>query len=96
MKNSHDYAAQSDPGCNPNFRRQWGKNPLCLPAFKHLGRDVAPKVVQNVGRRAISHWLDKASEARGAPAAEAFRQADAIRRKLGLAWTDLIEQRSAA
>ena len=40
--------------------------------------------------------LDKASGAHGAPAAEAFRQADSIRQKMGLAWEDLIEQRGAA
>ena len=91
-----NHAAARDPGRNVNFSRRWVDDPLQLPDFQHLGREVAPRVVEDVGRRAISHWLDKASEARGAPAAEAFRQADAIRRKLGLAWTDLIEQRSAA
>ena len=91
-----NHAAERDPGRNPNFARRWVDDPLKLPDFQHLGREVAPKVVEDVGRRAIGRWLDKASEAHGAVAAEAFRQADSIRRKLDLAWDDLIEQRSAA
>ncbi len=89
-------AAERDPGRNANFSRRWVDDPLRLPDFQHLGREVAPQVVEDVGRRAIGQWLDKASEAHGAVAAEAFRQADAIRRKMGLDWTDLIEERSAA
>ncbi len=68
---------------------------LRLPDFQHLDREVTPQTVQNAGRRAIGRWLDKASGAHGAPAAEAFKQADSIRREMGLAWDDLIEQRWA-
>ena len=96
MTNGCPFAAARDPARNPNFSRRWVDDPLRLPDFQHLGREVAPKVVEDVGRRAIGHWLDKASETHGAVAAEAFRQADQIRKKLGLAWEDLIEQRSAA
>ena len=91
-----NHAAERDPGRNANFSRRWVDDPLQLPDFQHLGREVAPRVVEDVARRAIGHWLARASGARGTPAAEAFRQADAIRRKMGLAWEDLIEQRSAA
>ena len=91
-----DLAAERDPGCNPQFQRRWVDDPLPLPDFQHLGREVAPRVIEATGRRAIARWLDTAAQAQGAAASMAFRQADAIRRRLGLAWTDLIEQRSAA
>ena len=91
-----NYAAQSDPGRNPNFSRTWGDDPLGLPGFRHLEREIGPQAVEDVGRRAIGDWLDRASEGHGAVAAEAFRQADSIRRKLGLAWDDLIDGRRAA
>ena len=96
MTGGRHLAAQSDPNRNPRFNRTWGDDPLALRDFQHLGREVAPQVVEDVGRRAIGRWLDKASETHGAVAAEAFRQADAIRRKLGLAWGDLIQERRAA
>ena len=96
MKNGLDFAGQSNPSRNRRFNRTWTDDPLGLQGFQHLGREVAPRVVEDVGRRAIGRWLDKASEAHGAPAAEAFRQADSIRRKMGLQWGDLIGQRSAA
>ncbi len=91
-----NHAAERDPSRNANFARRWADDPLRLPDFQHLDREVTPQTVQDAGRRAIGRWLDKASEAHGAPAAEAFRQADSIRRKLGLGWEDLIEHRSAA
>ena len=91
-----NHAAGRDPARNPNFSRRWVDDPLRLPDFQHLGREVAPLVVEDVGRRAIGRWLDKASGTHGAVAANAFRQADSIRLKMGLAWEDLIEHRSAA
>ncbi len=90
-----NHAAERDPSRNANFSRQWADDPLQLPDFQHLG-EVAPQVVEDVGRRAIARWLDTAAQAQGATASKAFRQADDIRRRLGLAWTDLIDQRSAA
>lgn len=94
--NGRDYTAERDPGRNPYFQRRWRDDPLGLPDFRHLGREVAPRVVEDAGRRAIGRWLDTASGSHGAVAAEAFRQADAIRERLGLEWLDLIEERSAA
>ena len=91
-----DHAAERNPDCNASFSRRWADDPLELPDFQHLGHEVAPRVVEDVGRRAIGRWLDKASETHGAVAAEAFRQADAIRRKLGLGWEDLIQGQKAA
>ncbi len=96
MRNGRNLATERNPSHNPNFKRQWDDDPLRLPDFQHLGREVVPRVVEDVGRRAIGRWLAKASESHGAVAAEAFRQADSIRRTLGLAWDDLIEHRSAA
>ncbi len=91
-----DFIAERDPSRNPHFRRRWADDPLTLSDFQHLGREVAPRVVDDVARRAIGNWLDKASKAPSKQSAEAFRQADAIRRKMGLGWEDLIEQRNAA
>ncbi len=86
-----NYAAQSDPGRNPNFSRPWTDDPLTLPGFRHLDREIGPQAAGDVGRRAISGWLGKASKSHGAVAAGAFKQADRIRKKLGLAWGDLIQ-----
>ncbi len=91
-----DFLAERDPSRNSQFQRRWVDDPLQLPDLQHLGCEVAPKVVEDVGRRAIARWLDTAAQAQGATASKAFRQADNIRRRLGLAWTDLIDQRSAA
>ena len=90
------FETESDPGRNKHFQRRWSDDPLRLPDFQHLDRELDPQVVENVGRRAIGRWLDKASETHGAVAAEAFRQADAIRQKMGLAWADLIQEQEAA
>ena len=91
-----DFLAERDPSRNPQFQRRWVDDPLGLPDFQHLGREVAPRVAEGAGRRAIARWLDTAAQAQGVAASNAFGQADAIRRRLGLAWTDLIDQRSAA
>ncbi len=91
-----DYAGERDPDRNANFSRSWGDDPLALPDLQHLGREVAPTVVKDAGRRAIGRWPNRASGTHGAVAAEAFRRADAIRRKMGLDWTDLIQEQQAA
>ena len=91
-----NYAAQSDPSRNPNFSRPWGDDPLALPGFRYLDREIGPQAAEDVGRRAIGDWLSRASEGHGAVAATAFKQADRIRKKLGLKWDDLIGQRAAA
>ena len=96
MKNGLNFAGQSNPSRNARFSRPWADDPLDLQGFQHLGREVIPQVVENVGRRAVVSWLRKASEAHGATAAEAFKQANAIRLKMGLEWGDLIGQRAAA
>ena len=91
-----NYAAERNPSRNANFSRRWIDDPPKLPDFQHLGREVAPKVVEDVARRAVGRWLTTASETHGAVAAKAFKEADSIRRKLGLEWADLVEERSAA
>ena len=91
-----NYAAQSDPGHNPNFSRAWGDDPLGLPGFRHLDREIGPQAAEDVGRRAIGDWLNRASKGHGAVAANAFKQADRIRKRLGLGWGDLIDGRRAA
>ena len=91
-----NHAAERDPGRNPQFQRYWVDDPLGLPDFQHLGREVAPRVAEGAGRRAIARWLDTAAQAQGAAAAKAFREADDIRQRLGLAWGELIHERRAA
>ena len=76
----HNYSSFSDPIHNFNFRRRWVDDPLDDRGLRHLGRDVRPKVIEAVARRAIGRWLDKASETQNKQSAEAFRQADEIRR----------------
>ena len=96
MRNGRNFVAERDPARNPNFSRRWGDDPLRLPDFQHLDRDGAPRVVKDVDRRTIGRWLDKASETHGAVAAESFRQADQIRKTLGLGWEALIQGQEAA
>ena len=95
--NGRNYSLQNDPNFNPNFQRRWvDDDPLGLPDFNHLDREVAPRVIESTGRRAIARWLDLAAQAQGIAATRAFNEADTIRRKMGLAWEDLIEQRRVA
>ena len=91
-----NHAAERDPGCNANFSRRWADDPLRLPDFQHLGREVAPRIVEDAGRRAIGRWLDQAAQTHGPKAFEAFKEADSIRQRLGLAWGELIHKRRAA
>ena len=91
-----DFLAERDPGRNPQFQHRWVDDPLAVPDFQHLGREVAPRVVENAGRRAIARWLDRAAQARNSEAAKAFREADNIRRTLGLDWSSLLDERRAA
>ena len=90
------YAAQSDPARNPNLARRWTGDPLDDRGLRHLGDEVAPLVVEGIGRRAIACWLDKAAQARNREATDAFCEADNIRRTLSLDWRDLIDERWAA
>ena len=91
-----DFLAERDPSRNSQFQRRWVDDPLRLPDLHHLGREVAPQVVEDVGRRAIVRWLDKAGETRGQKSTRAFQQADHIRRQLGLDWGELIDATRAA
>ena len=91
-----DFLAECDPGRNPQFQRRWVDNPLRLPDFQHLSREIVPSVAEGAGRRAIARWLDIAAQAQGTAASKAFEQADAIRQRLGLDWSELIDGRRAA
>ncbi len=91
-----DFLAECDPGRNPQFQRRWIDDPLGLPGFHHLDREVAPQVAEGAGRRAIASWLNKTSQTRGHESTRAFQQADHIRRQLGLAWGELIDATRAA
>ena len=94
--NGRNLATERDPGRNANFSRRWVDDPLRLPDFQHLRREVTPRVAEGAGRCAIARWLDTAAQAQGPVAIEAFKEADAIRLKMGLEWGDLIKERSAA
>ena len=91
-----DFLAECDPSRNPQFQRRWVDDPLRLPDFQHLGRDIVPSVAEGAGRRAIARWLDTAAQAQGTAASKAFEQADAIRQRLGLDWSELIDAPRAA
>ena len=91
-----DFLAERDPSRNPQFQRHWADDPLSLPDFQHLSREVAPHVVESAARHAIAGWLDKAAQTHNEQATKAFQQANAIRQTLGLDWHDLINERRAA
>jgi hypothetical protein len=96
MRTGRDFAAHGDPNRNRQFQRRWTDDPLGLPDLHHLGREVLPKVVEDVGRRAIARWLGKAGQTRGQEASQAFQHADSIRQQLGLDWSELIHEGRAA
>ena len=86
-----DFLAECDPGHNPQFQRRWVDDPLDLPEFQCVGREVVSQVAEGAGRRAIACWLNKTSQTRGQESTRAFQQADHIRRQLGLAWGEMID-----
>ena len=65
--------------------------PTAPPPWRPVGQALA-SVTAAAGRTAITRLLQRASNGD----ARAFREADVIRRRLGLAWADLIEHRRAA
>ena len=77
-----------DPAAYPIIAEHWyGLRPV---------GNAAAEAIERIGRIAITNWLSKASKGRGRETAHAFRQADHIRRRLGLRWNDLVDERSAA
>ena len=65
--------------------------PTAPPPWRAVGQALAG-VTAAAGRIAIARLLQRASNGD----AKAFREADVIRRRLGLEWADLIEERKAA
>ncbi len=53
------HAAERDPGQNANFSRRWHDDPPQVSDLERLGREVAPRIVEDVARRAIGQWLDR-------------------------------------
>ena len=53
--------------------------------WQHVG-GVADGVVRRIGLRAIRVHLDRAAGSSSGEAMASFREADAIRRQLGLSW----------
>ncbi len=91
-----DFLAERDPSRNSQFQRRWVDDPLRLPDFQHLDREITPQVAEGASRRAIVRWLDKAGQTRGQESSRAFQHADSIRQRLGLDWGDLIDATRAA
>ena len=57
--------------------------------MRHLG-DIMPGIVTDTGKRAIAHHLSRATDTVGNEVADAFLQADGVRRHLGLDWYALL------
>ena len=91
MKN---YAALSDPGRNPQFRRRWSE-PTQVDGFQAIGK-VAATVVEDTGRQAIAHHLTQAAALEGQEAKVASEIADSIRSMMGLTWNEVVARRVAA
>ena len=66
-------------------------HPPAPPPWRAVGQALA-SVIDSSGRAAISRLLQRASNGD----AQAFQEADVIRRRLGLEWADLIDRRRAA
>ena len=90
MKN---YAALSDPGRNPQFRRRWSE-PLQVDGFRSIG-EVAAAVVEDVAYRGARHWLEQADHLKGEERTTCLETADAILRAAGLRWADFLPRKAA-
>ena len=88
MMSRHNYAMQTDPGQNPNFRRRWSE-----PTHLH---EATGRVVDQTARQAVMHWLGQAMDLDGEDRAAALEVADEIRRESGLAWGDVLDHKQVA
>ncbi len=66
-------------------------NRLTLPPWRSIG-EVAAELTAAAGRATIARLLQCASQGD----ADAFEQADRIRQRLSLSWSDLVDERRAA
>ena len=57
--------------------------------WRHVG-GVADGVVRRIGLRAIRVHLDRAAGSSGGEAMASLREADALRRQLGLSWDQVV------
>ncbi len=57
--------------------------------WRHIG-EIVDGVVHRIGLRAISFHLSRAAETTGDEALMALADADAIRRRLGLSWRQVV------
>ncbi len=60
--------------------------------WRQIG-EIVDGVVHRIGRRAISFHLSRAAASGGCNALASFREADAIRRQLGLSWEQAFTDR---
>lgn len=81
----------SDPLDNRDFLRAWGEPPA-LPPVRGMSRRAS---LQHA-RSALARLLRQASQADPETAAAAIREADRLRRRVGVTWTELVAQRRAA
>ena len=58
-------------------------------SMRHLA-DIMPGIVFDTGKRAIATHLGRATDAVGNEAVNAFRQADGVRKRMGLDWHVLL------
>ncbi len=87
-----NFSKLSDPNHNFAFRRSWHDEPQRAGGLQHLGREVAPKVLEGVARKMMARWLETAAQTHNGEAAKAFQEAENIRRTLGIEWTELLDQ----
>ena len=87
-----NFSKSSDPNHNFAFRRSWHDEPQRAGGLQHLGREVAPKVLEGVARKMMARWLETAAQTHNGEAAKAFQEAENIRRNLGIEWAELLVQ----
>ena len=93
MSRGNNYAAQSDPDWNRQFRRRWSEPPHC-EGFQSIGQ-AAAKVTNGIAHRAVRHWLEQADQLDGEERITCLETADAILRTASLRWGDVLPRRAA-
>ena len=88
-----DFAALSDPDCNPQFPRRWSEPPH-VDGFKSIG-EIAATVAEDIAYRGTRHWLEQADHLKGEERTTCLETADAILRAAGLRWADFLPRKAA-
>lgn len=88
-----NYAAQSDPALNPQFRRRWTEVPQCEADET---RGVADRLSNEIGLQALQHWLDQAKTSTGTDRQAALRIALEIANMVGVDLSKVVDRKEAA